>query len=114
MVKSGYISFIQITTAGSFDEERNPIAPKTTPTAFIPCNLKTITKEYRTLVDQQYLQASYSCYIENDLLTALNLLVGMSSVTSIELRDSYANDLGVFQVHNIEYLKISKKTKIIV
>ena len=109
MVKTGYISFIA-ESGGGFSGSGNPTAPTKTPTAWFVCNLKTITSEYRVYEDGQYKEATYSIIMKRGLVSALDL----ESYTQIQLRDAEENELGVFQVQNIQYLHLPQMVKIIV
>jgi hypothetical protein len=40
--------------------------------------------------------------------------VNLNEVNYIQLRDADSNELGKFQVHNLEYLNLTKKVKIVV
>jgi len=111
MVNTGYISFIT-SIGGGVDTEGNMTQPSKTDSAYIPCNLKVVTKEYRILIDQDYQQASYSCYIESDLFNTLS--IDLSTVAEIQLKDNNSNELGVFRNQNVEYLNLSKKIKLVV
>jgi hypothetical protein len=109
MVKTGYISFI---TQGDFlfDADGNPLDPTKSYGVLIPCNIQTITKEFRTLVDGQYFQGNYSCYFDQVHVSRLDLSV----IRQIRLCDNRKNVLGDFQIQNVEYLDIAKKIKLIV
>lgn len=108
MVKTGYISFVQETTATQ-DENGNWIPGVKTQTEFIPCNIQVITKEYIRVEDGQVKQASYSMYVDNSLIT-----IDMNAVSEISLQDTLGNDLGTHQIMNYEPLSISKQIKIVV
>jgi len=108
MVKTGYISFFQ-ETAPTQDDNGNWIPGVKTQTDFVECNLKVITKEYIRLQDGQVKQASYSMYIDNNLVT-----IDLETVNEIELQDNRGNSLGNHQIMNVEYLELSKKIKIVV
>lgn len=112
MVKTGYISFVTETGAG-FDGNGNPIAPTKTASLPVPCNIKVITKEHRTLVDGQYLQGKYSCYVDS-IKIPVSLSSIFQSIKEVQLKDNHQNSLGTFQIHNVEYLDLSKSVKIIV
>lgn len=109
MVKTGYISFIT-ESGGGFDANGNVLSPTKSFSDYFECNLKTVTKELQFIVDGQYIQAKYSIYIDADLLGDIDL----ETVNSISLRDNNSNDLGEFQIHNKEYLNLTKRIKIIV
>jgi hypothetical protein len=111
MVKTGYISFI-VLTGGGFDGDGNPILPVETPTDFIDCNLKTVTREYKFMVDGQYIQAKYSVYVEQRLVDAL--AIDLTVIKNIKLQDNNGNLIGTFQIHNLEYLNLTSKIKVIV
>jgi len=109
MVKTGYISFT-IETGGGQDADGNTIASTKTPSEYFPCNLKVVTKQYLTVIDGQTLQASYSVYIDSDIIFGITI----ESVREVLLQDNKVNPLGTFQIQNIEYLELSKKIKIVV
>lgn len=117
MVNTGYISFI-VQTGGGFDDDRNPIAPVDTPSNYISCNLAVVTKEYKTLISEQYQNASYKVLIDNwviaDLLGDINIRAYLSALTQIQLQDANNNDLGIFQIQNREFLDITNRFKIVV
>ena len=110
MVKTGYISFIT-ESGGGYDVNGNPVAATKTATDFIKCNLRVFTKEYRTLVDGQYLQGSYSCYIQQILLPETLVL---SAVMKVQIQDNNAHPLGSFQIQNVEYLNLTQRVKLVV
>ena len=143
MIKTGYISFIS-ETGGGYDSNGNPVAATKTQTDYIGCNLEVIKKEYKTFIDGQYKQASYSVYVDSDIISSLSdtdtsthysedipdvdyvpqigdiIIQGtrpsviLSQIKSIQLQDNNANDLGVFQIQNTEYLNLTKRIKIVV
>ena len=113
MIKTGYISFIT-ETGGGQDADGNTIASTKVSSAFIECNLKVITKEYKTFIDGQYRQASYSMYIDSTKFNSLDPVVVMNTINFVELKDNDSNSLGTFQIHNVEYLYLSKRIKIVV
>ena len=109
MVKTGYISFL-IETGGGFDSNGNPIAATKTPTLFVPCNLSVVNKEYKSLVDQQYLQAAYKIIVDNKEVDSFNLV----SLTEVRLQDLRNNDLGTFQLQDKQFLSLTNQLKIVV
>lgn len=111
MIKTGYISFIT-STGGGQDANGNPIAPVETVSEFIVCNLKTVTREYKFMVEGQYIQAKYSCYVEQYMIDALG--VDLTTVKNVKLQDNNGNLIDTFQVQYIEYLNLLSKVKIIV
>lgn len=110
MVKTGYISFYS-QTGGGKDADGNPLAPTPAWTVYIDCNLKTITKEYKFLIDGQYQLAKYSIYINSNTIPSE---VVLSSLNQVKLQDNNQNELGKFQVGDLQYLNLSKRVKIIV
>jgi DNA-binding transcriptional regulator YhcF (GntR family) len=52
MVKTGYILFVT-EIGGGQDTSGNPIPSTKTLSSWIPCNLNTIRKEYKIVVDGQ-------------------------------------------------------------
>ena len=80
----------------------------------IECNLKTVTKELQFVVDGQYVQAKYSIYIEQCLINGLNPAIDLQTITQVQIQDNNQNNIGIFQVHNLEYLNLTSKVKIIV
>ena len=111
MVKTGYISFIS-EVANASDTDGNPVPATKTSTAYIKCNLATVTKEYKILIQGQYQQANYSCYIDSDKVSSLN--IDLPTITEVQIQDNHANNLGIFQVQNVEYLDLTKRVKLIV
>jgi len=108
MVKTGYISFIEETQGGQ-DENGNVTASTKTPTEFYECNLQVIRKEYTRLVDGQIKQASYSMYIDSELIT-----LDPETIREVNLQDNRGKSLGAHQIMNIEYLELTKRIKIVV
>jgi hypothetical protein len=113
MIKTGYISFIT-ETGGGQDVDGNTEASVKTSSVFIECNLMVIKKEYKTFIDGQYRQASYSMYIDNSKFESLDPSIDINTVNLIELKDNNQNSLGTFQVHNKDYLNLSRRIKIVV
>lgn len=113
MVKTGYISFIT-ETGGGKDENGNIIAPTKTNSEYIECNLKTVTRELKFVVDGQYVNAKYSIYLEQYLIMGLDPEIDPQTINEIQLQDNNQNNIGIFQVHNLEYLNLTSKVKIIV
>lgn len=113
MIKTGYISFIT-ETGGGKDADGNTIASTKVSSEFIECNLKVITKKYETFIDGQYKQASYSMYVDSVKFNSLDPVIQMNSVNLVTLKDNNSNILGELQVHNTEYLNLTKRIKIIV
>ena len=111
MVKTGYISFIT-ETGGGQDEDGNTIASTPVNSEYVECNLKTITKKYEFVVDGQYVQAKYSVYIDNDKVNLLDPVIDLKTINSVQIKDNNSNDLGKHQVHNLEYLNLTKRVKI--
>lgn len=111
MVKTGYISFIT-ETGGGYDTNGNPIASIPVNSDFIECNLKTITRKYEFIVDGQYIQAKYSLYVDQDKINNLNPSIDLQVVNQIQIKDNNSNDIGKHQVHNLEYLNLTKRVKI--
>lgn len=109
MVKTGYISFIS-QTGGGQDADGNPVSPVKTNSSYVECNLAVITSKYEFIVDGQYKQAEYSIYVESDKIRDIDV----QSIKEIQIHDNNDNDIGVFQIGNVEYLNLSKKVKIIV
>ena len=113
MIKTGYISFIT-ETGGGQDADGNTIATAKVSSAFLECNLKVITKRYETFIDGQYKQASYSMYVDISKFKTLDPAISLTDVSVVDLRDNNSNSLGSFQIHNVEYLNLSKRIKIVV
>lgn len=111
MIKTGYISFIT-ESGGGYDSDGNPIASTTINSDYIECNLKTITRKYEFVVDGQYVQAKYSLYVDKDKINALDPAIDLQTVNQIQIKDNNSNDLGKHQVHNLEYLNLTKRVKI--
>jgi len=109
MVNLGYISFAT-ESGGGYDSSGNPIVATKVWSSFIPCNIATITKEYKSLVEGQYRNAKFKILVDNRKLTGLDL----SSLKEIKLMDSINTDLGVFQVQNRENLVLACQMKIVV
>lgn len=108
MVKTGYIAF-WTETSSTQDANGNVIPGVKTQSAFVPCNIQVINKEYVRLVDGQVKQASYSVYVDKYALT-----VDMNLVSEISLQDTLGNSLGDHQIMNYEPLSISKHIKLVV
>jgi hypothetical protein len=108
MVRTGTISFIT-ESGGGYDINGNPTASTKVNSAYYPCNLSVITRQYITLADGQVLQAKYSIVIDNFLIAGIDL----TSLKEVQLQDSKHN-LGKFQVQNIEYLDLTQRLKIVV
>lgn len=113
MVKTGEIAFIT-ETGGGQDASGNTLATAKTLSAFIECNLEVVTKVYKTFIDGQYKQASYSMYLDSDTFNSLDPALVLSTINLVDLKDNNSNSLGTFQIQNVEYLKLSKKIKIVV
>lgn len=113
MIKTGYISFLT-ESGGGQDADGNPVAATKVNSDYIFCNLNTLTKEYRLLVDGQYLAASFSCYIDSDKISSLIPVIDLQTITEVQIQDNNENDLGIYQVMNVEYLNLTKRVKIIV
>jgi hypothetical protein len=118
MVDTGYIAFIKDLSGGQ-DTDGNPITSVKVSTVFVACNLSIITKEYRTLVQGQYLQGNYSVYLDLDVARFMRFPnevppINFASITEVQLKDSQRNVLGSFQVQNLEVLNLSKRVKIVV
>jgi len=111
MVKTGYISFIT-ETGGGQDTDGNSIASVTTNSDYIECNLKTITRKYEFVIDGQYIQAKYSLIVDQDKINTLDPVIDLQAVNQIQIKDNNSNDLGNHQVHNLEYLNLTKRIKI--
>lgn len=111
MIKTGYISFIT-ESGGGYDADGNPIASTKVNSAYIECNLKTITRKYEFVVDGQYVQAKYSMYFDQDKINSLNPAITLSTINNVQIKDNNLNDLGVHQVHNLEYLNLTKRIKV--
>jgi len=109
MVKTGYISFIT-ESGGGYDSNGNPTASTKVNSAYFPCNLSVVTRQYITLADGQALQAKYSIVVDNFLIAAIDL----SSLKEVQLQDSKQSNLGKFQVQNKEFLDLTKRLKIVV
>lgn len=109
MLNNGFISFVT-ETGGGFDANGNPTAATKTFSAFIPCNLNTVTHEYKTLVDGQYLQANYIVTVDAYRLLALTL----TNLKEVQLADDKNNNLGSFQVQLKENLNFVNAVKIVV
>ena len=111
MVKTGYISFIT-KTGGGQDADGNPVTPVNTLSDYIECNLKTVKKEYRLITDAQYSQAKYICYIVASLVSSLS--IDLETIKEVQIHDNNNNDLGTFQIQNVEYLNLTKRVKLVV
>lgn len=111
MIKTGYISFIT-ESGGGYDNDGNPIASTDVNSDYIECNLKTITKKYEFVVDGQYIQAKYSMYVDQDEINNLDPAIDLSSLNTVQIKDNNSNYIGTYQVHNLEYLNITKRVKI--
>jgi len=109
MVKTGYISFIT-EIGGGYDANGNPTASTKVNSAYFPCNLSVITRQYLTLADGQVLQAKYSIVVDNFQVAAIDL----SGLKEVQLQDSKQNNLGRFQVQNREFLDLTQRLKIVV
>lgn len=109
MLNTGYISFIS-ETGGGFDSNGNPIAATKVLSSYRPCNIQTLTKEYRLLVDGQYLEARFSIIVDDFKISDLDL----TNLTEVSLQDSNNVDLGTFQVQNKETLSFTNRLKIVV
>ena len=108
MVKTGYISFYE-ETEPTQDAQGNWVGGVKTQTDFVKCNLQVIKKEYVIVIDGQSQQASYSIYIDSNLMP-----VELNTINEISLKDNRGNDLGDFQIKNPEYLDLTKRVKIVV
>lgn len=109
MLNTGFISFVT-ETAGGFDAFGNPIAATKVLSTYRPCNILTLTKEYRLLVDGEYKAARFSVIIDNSEISDLVL----TDLKEIDLQDSENLPLGAFQVQNREPLPFMNKLKIVV
>lgn len=110
MVRLGFISFIT-ESGGGQDTDGNTVPATKVISDPIECNLMTVKKEYRTLVHGQWLDAKYQIYVDNDKIpSTLDLL----QVKEIRLKNPKNQDLGTFQIHNIEFLQLSQQVKIVV
>ena len=109
MLNTGFISFIT-ETAGGFDAFGNPIAATKVLSTYRACNILTLTKEYRLLVDGQYKEARFSVMIDNSDISDLVL----TDLKEVSLQDQNNVSLGTFQVQNKEPLVFVNKLKIVV
>lgn len=99
-----------VETGGGQTSQGDPLSSNKTPSDYFPCNLATVKKEYKTLVDGQYKLASYKVYIDSDKVVTITL----NTSTEVLLKDNNGNALGTFRIQNIEYLNLTKRVKIVV
>lgn len=109
MLNNGSISFVT-ETGGGFDASGNPTASTKTLSAFIPCSINTVTKEYTTTVDGQVRQAKYIVTVDNYRLLLLNL----TGLKEVQLADNRSVNLGSFQVQSKENMDFVNSLKIVV
>jgi len=106
---NAYIAFHK-QTGGGYDENRNPIPPADEVSAYVPCNLQQIKRDYRMLVDGQYVQAKYSIYIKpSEMPDGYDA----NALTMCRLKNLDGVVLGDFIVHSNEPLSLFKKNKLI-
>ena len=108
MVNTGYISFITF-SGGGFDSKGRPIVETKVSSDYYPCNLATVKREYKVLSEGQYRVASFSVYVDSDSVKE----VVLNQINEVELKDADGNELGSFQIINMEYLKLMKRVKIV-
>ncbi len=113
MVDIGFISFITESGTGQ-DVDGNRLDPIKVNSEYIGCNLKVIKKVYLLEVNGQQQQAKYSIYINSNEIIALTPVIDLNTVVQVQLKDNNSNDLGIFQISNIEYLNFTKSIKIVV
>lgn len=112
MIKTGYISFIT-ESGGGQDTKGNSLPSVKVNSDYIECNLNTVNKQYKFVVDGQYIQAKYSIYIDQDKINALVPTIDLETINQVQIQDNNTNDLGSHQIQVLEYLNLSKRIKII-
>lgn len=111
MIKTGYIAFVT-QTGGGFDPVTGfPIASTETVTDLIKCNLETVRREFRIMVDGEYTDAKYSIYLDENKVPET---VDINTVEQIKVYDNNSNLLDTFRLDNIEFLKLSQRIKMVV
>jgi len=109
MVNLGSISFIT-ETGGSFDANHNPVPSEKVNSEYVECNIKVITREYKTMVDGMYKQARYSIIVDWVKISSFEL----TTLKEIQLKDNKGVNLGVFQVQSQQYLTTTGQLKLVV
>jgi hypothetical protein len=94
------------------DASGNPVSPITTETEWFGCNLNVVTKEYKVSIAGQAQQAKYTIILEKSFLRPYTF--SLNVIKNIALKDSNNNELGTFQVQNMEFLKLTNSIKIVV
>lgn len=107
MIKTAYISFLE-ETGGGQDGNGNPLTASKIPTADILCNLAVQVREYKLYIDGQWKAIRYSITVDDCLLPNIDL----DTITEVQLKDANGSNLGVYQVQNLEYLKLTRRIKI--
>lgn len=110
--KTGYISFIT-ETGGGKDADGNSVPSTPVLSAYLPCNIHVVTREYFMSVDGQQQQAKYSVYLEQSKFDELEPVLSLESIFKVNVQDSNNNDLGTHQIGSREYLKYGKRIKIL-
>jgi len=110
MVRTGYIAFIT-ESGGGQDTDGDPVSANKVTSAFVACNLQVVKKEYKVWVEGQFKDAKYSVYVDNDQIPDG---VEITTVKEVHLQDNKQLDLGVYQIQNIEFLRLLAQTKIVV
>ncbi|MBK8807768.1 MAG: hypothetical protein IPO21_14435 [Bacteroidales bacterium] len=109
MLNNGFIVFIT-ETGGSIGNDGTITPPTNSSSASFACNIRTITRQYLTVVEGQTLQAKISVMIDENVIKNVTL----NTVKKVSIVDSIGNNLGVFQIQKIEHLKLTNKIKIVV
>lgn len=108
MVKTGYIALVS-EIGGGFDANRNPIPPSEIVGDYLPCNISDGDSRYSYYEDGQYKTPTYIIVI--DLHWISNVPITDNYIT---LKNTKNEDLGKFQIQNIQYLDLTKRVKIVV
>jgi hypothetical protein len=109
MLNNGFIVFIT-ETGGTIGNDGTITPPTNASSASIVCNIRTITRQYLTVVEGQTLQAKISVMVDENVIKDVTL----NTVKKVSLVDSIGNNIGEFQIQKIERLKLSKKIKVVV
>lgn len=97
IIENGILQVIQ-KTGGGFDENGLPQKVQDDPGEPIPCNLKTITHDKKgKYTDGTFTRFSYEILL--DIETARNF-----TADRVKLTDNRGNELGVFQVQDVQHL----------
>lgn len=107
MVDNGYIAFVTATSSG-FDGNNNPIAPTTSLSEPVPCNISRSKNQLNWEVDGQVREVKYVVTISKYHISPV-----MDEVHSIQLYDAEGEKTYEMQVIHVELMPFTKSYKIL-